>query len=82
MDEPSPDTIRQVRPPGNVLAVITFLLCSVALFGSMNYWPLAGRIFDMLNFVVSMAVALVLLVVGIVWWFKTVTYLRSRQPSS
>ncbi|MBY4107489.1 hypothetical protein HQO82_08430 [Rhodococcus fascians] len=82
MDRPIPKREKRVRPPGKVLAAITFLLCAAALFGSMNYWPVAGRVFNLLNFVVSVAVALILLVVGIVWWYKTVKYLRSGQPWS
>ncbi|WP_156394613.1 hypothetical protein [Rhodococcus sp. Leaf233] len=82
MDRPIPKREKRVRPPGKVLAAITFLLCAAALFGSMNYWPVAGRVFNLLNFVVFVAVALILLVVGVVWWYKTVKYLRSGQPWS
>ncbi|KMJ50563.1 hypothetical protein ACG96_07225 [Rhodococcoides fascians] len=82
VDRPIPKREKRVRPPGKVLAAITFLLCAAALFGSMNYWPVAGRVFNLLNFVVFVAVALILLVVGVVWWYKTVKYLRSGQPWS
>lgn len=72
----------QVRPPGRILASITLILCAGAVFGSMNLWPVSGRIFNLLNFVIVSATALALLVVGVVWCFRTVKFLRSEQPWS
>ncbi len=80
--EPASKPVKQVRPPGICLAVTTLFLCAAAVFGSMNLWPVAGRIFNLLNFVILAATALSLLVVGFVWVWKTVKFLRSKQPWS
>ncbi|WP_338891716.1 hypothetical protein [Rhodococcus sovatensis] len=82
MDNTAFEAVKQLRPPGRVLAITTLVLCVAAIFGSMNYWPHAGRIFDMLNFAILAAVVLAFLIVGIVWCSKTVRFLRSGQPWS